>query len=137
MEASSSALDQDRVHGIEYAIGGFTNLTQDHLDYHKTFENYLAAKKIMFTRSKFAVVNADDPHSFMLLDGLNLPAMRYGVRAGVSFTFHQTGARFVKDGRTYMIRRGLQHGQAARAGLDFRAGEAEKEPSFVEKRPSF
>jgi protein gp37 len=59
------------------------------------------------------------------------------VRAGVSFTFHQTGARFVKDGRTYMIRRGLQHGQAARAGLDFRAGDDEKEPSFVEKRPSF
>ena len=81
MEASSSALDQDRVHGIEYEIGGFTNLTQDHLDYHKTFENYLAAKKIMFTRSKFAVVNADDPHSDMLLDGLNLPAMRYGVSA--------------------------------------------------------
>ncbi|MBR3298756.1 MAG: UDP-N-acetylmuramoyl-L-alanyl-D-glutamate--2,6-diaminopimelate ligase [Clostridia bacterium] len=80
MEASSSALDQDRVHGIEYVVGGFTNLTQDHLDYHKTFENYLAAKKIMFKRSKFAVVNADDEHSDMLLDGLNLPAMRYGVR---------------------------------------------------------
>ena len=51
MEVSSHALDQDSVHGIEYLIGGFTNLTQDHLDYHKTFENYLAAKKIMFTRS--------------------------------------------------------------------------------------
>ncbi len=37
MEVSSHALDQDRVHGIEYLIGGFTNLTQDHLDYHKTF----------------------------------------------------------------------------------------------------
>ena len=46
MEVSSHALDQDRVHGIEYLIGGFTNLTQDHLDYHKTFENYLAAKKL-------------------------------------------------------------------------------------------
>ena len=84
MEASSSALDQDRVHGIEFVIGGFTNLTQDHLDYHKTFENYLAAKRIMFTRSKFAVVNADDSHSDLLLDGLNLPAMRYGVRASMA-----------------------------------------------------
>ena len=68
MEVSSHALDQDRVHGIEYLIGGFTNLTQDHLDYHKTFENYLAAKKIMFTRSKFAVMNADDSVICILID---------------------------------------------------------------------
>ena len=80
MEVSSHSLDQNRVHGIEYAVGGFTNLTQDHLDYHKTFENYLETKKLMFKRSKFAIVNADDVHSDMLLDGLNLPAMRYGVR---------------------------------------------------------
>lgn len=84
MEVSSSALDQDRVHGIEFAIGGFTNLTQDHLDYHKTFENYLEAKKILFKRSKFAVMNADDVHSDMLLSGLNLPAMRYGVRTNTA-----------------------------------------------------
>lgn len=50
MEVSSHALDQDRVHGIEYLIGGFTNLTQDHLDYHKTFENYLAAKNYVHTQ---------------------------------------------------------------------------------------
>ncbi len=84
MEVSSSALDQDRVHGIEFVVGGFTNLTQDHLDYHKTFENYLEAKKKMFRRSKFAVMNADDIHSDMLLDGLNLPAMRYGVRTNTA-----------------------------------------------------
>ena len=80
MEVSSHALDQDRVHGIEYLIGGFTNLTQDHLDYHKTFENYLAAKKIMFTRSKFAVMNADDSHSAELLRGINIPSITYGIR---------------------------------------------------------
>lgn len=84
MEVSSSALDQDRVHGIEFVIGGFTNLTQDHLDYHKTFENYLEAKKILFKRSKFAVMNADDVHSDMLLSGLNLPAMRYGIRTNTA-----------------------------------------------------
>ncbi|MCH5278604.1 MAG: UDP-N-acetylmuramoyl-L-alanyl-D-glutamate--2,6-diaminopimelate ligase [Christensenellaceae bacterium] len=80
MEVSSHSLDQNRVHGIEYAVGGFTNLTQDHLDYHKTFENYLAAKKRMFARSKFAVVNADDYHSALMLEGLNLPSIGYGIR---------------------------------------------------------
>lgn len=80
MEVSSHSLDQERVYGLEFEIGGFTNLTQDHLDYHKTFENYLAAKKKLFERSGFAVVNADDAHSKPLLEGLTLPRMTYGVR---------------------------------------------------------
>jgi len=80
MEVSSHSLDQERVYGIPFEIGGFTNLTQDHLDYHKTFENYLAAKKKLFERSGFAVVNADDAHSVPLLEGLTLPCMTYGVR---------------------------------------------------------
>ena len=80
MEVSSHSLDQERVYGIEFEIGGFTNLTQDHLDYHKTFENYLAAKKKLFERSSFAVVNADDVHSAMLLEGLSIPRTTYGVR---------------------------------------------------------
>ena len=80
MEVSSHSLDQERVYGLKFEIGGFTNLTQDHLDYHKTFENYLAAKKKLFERSGFAVVNADDTHSVALLEGLDLPRMTYGVR---------------------------------------------------------
>ena len=80
MEVSSHSLDQERVYGIEFEIGGFTNLTQDHLDYHKTFENYLAAKRKLFERSGFAVVNADDAYSARLLEGLDIPRMTYGVR---------------------------------------------------------
>lgn len=80
MEVSSHSLDQERVWGLNFEIGGFTNLTQDHLDYHKTFDNYLAAKKKLFERAGFAVVNADDPHSAKLLEGLDLPRMTYGVR---------------------------------------------------------
>ena len=80
MEVSSHSLDQERVYGIDFEIGGFTNLTQDHLDYHKTFENYLAAKRKLFERSGFAVVNADDPHSEKLLEGLDIPRMTYAVR---------------------------------------------------------
>ena len=80
MEVSSHSLDQERVYGINFEIGGFTNLTQDHLDYHKTFENYLAAKRKLFERSGFAVVNADDPWSKRLLEGLDVPRMTYAVR---------------------------------------------------------
>ncbi|MBQ1892546.1 MAG: UDP-N-acetylmuramoyl-L-alanyl-D-glutamate--2,6-diaminopimelate ligase [Clostridia bacterium] len=80
MEVSSHSLDQERVYGLEFEVGGFTNLTQDHLDYHKTFENYLAAKRKLFERSAFAVVNADDPWSGKLLKGLDIPRMTYAVR---------------------------------------------------------
>ena len=61
MEVSSHALDQDRVAGVRYAVGVFTNLTQDHLDYHKTMENYAAAKAKLFSVSDAAIVNLDDP----------------------------------------------------------------------------
>ncbi len=60
MEVSSHALDQERVGGCTFDAAVFTNLTQDHLDYHGTMENYLAAKKL-FSLCRYAVVNADDP----------------------------------------------------------------------------
>lgn len=65
MEVSSHALDMNRIYGIEFDEVAFTNLTQDHLDYHKTLENYGNAKKILFTRTrgeKVAVINADDEY---------------------------------------------------------------------------
>ncbi len=62
MEVSSHALDQDRVYGIEFEAGLFTNLTQDHLDYHITMDNYLKAKKRLFSASKIAVMNCDDSY---------------------------------------------------------------------------
>ncbi len=72
MEVSSHALDMDRIYGIEYDEVAFTNLTQDHLDYHKTLDNYANAKQILFTKTrgdKIAVINADDPyHERFLLD---------------------------------------------------------------------
>ena len=80
MEVSSQALDQHRAHGIEFTVGGFTNLTQDHLDYHKTLENYMLAKRIMFENSRFAVINADDAHSKPLIEGLDIGSLTYGIR---------------------------------------------------------
>ena len=65
MEVSSHALDKDRIHGLEFDEVAFTNLTQDHLDYHKTLENYANAKRILFTKTrndKNAIINGDDEH---------------------------------------------------------------------------
>ena len=62
MEVSSHALDQYRVSDLPFEVAIFTNLTQDHLDYHKTMENYLAAKKRLFRMCKKAVINIDDDY---------------------------------------------------------------------------
>lgn len=80
MEVSSHALEQYRVHGIKFDVALFTNLTQDHLDYHKTFENYLQAKKTLFLNAKRAVVNVDDPHADRIMAGLSIPILTFGVR---------------------------------------------------------
>jgi UDP-N-acetylmuramoyl-L-alanyl-D-glutamate--2,6-diaminopimelate ligase len=74
MEVSSHALEQGRVAPIDFQVGVFTNLTQDHLDYHQTMENYFAAKLLLFAnldrgeKSGVAVVNADDTYGKRLID---------------------------------------------------------------------
>ena len=69
MEVSSHALHQKRVQGIEFKVGAFTNLTQDHLDYHKTMDNYLDAKLLMLKQLKGKmIVNADDDYSSKWLE---------------------------------------------------------------------
>ncbi|MDO8497228.1 MAG: Mur ligase family protein, partial [bacterium] len=66
LETTSHALDQYRVYGIEYYVGGITNVTHEHLDYHITYENYVQAKSKLLRQSKIAVINKDD-RSFPLL----------------------------------------------------------------------
>ena len=61
MEVSSHSLALSRVCGIMFEVGVFTNLTQDHLDFHKTMEEYAAAKAKLFSACRYGVVNADDP----------------------------------------------------------------------------
>ena len=72
MEVSSHALDQKRVQGIEFSVGAFTNLTQDHLDYHKTMENYLEAKLLFLKQlNGKMIVNVDDSYSKYWLESYN------------------------------------------------------------------
>ena len=81
MEASSHALYEGRVYGIPFEVGIFTNLTQDHLDFHKTMENYCDAKAILFRNCAVGVYNADDPWWPRLLENATCRRFSYGVEA--------------------------------------------------------
>ena len=81
MEVSSHALQLDRVYGIQYAVGIFTNLSQDHLDFHKTMENYCDAKALLFRQCDIGIYNADDPWHERLLKDTACPRLfSYSVR---------------------------------------------------------
>ena len=84
LETSSHALAMDRLRGCHFAVAIFTNLTRDHLDYHKTFEGYFAAKRHLFEGTgagapDVAVINADDPYGSRL-EGLARRTLSYGLR---------------------------------------------------------
>ncbi len=84
MEVASHALDQERVKDVEFDVAVFTNLTQDHLDYHKTMEIYADAKAKLFRslgKDKVAVVNADSSWMPLLMQGCQAQCMTYGVDA--------------------------------------------------------
>lgn len=88
MEVSSHSLDQKRVAGINFAGGIFTNLTQDHLDYHKSMENYFLAKKKFFQMlppDAFALSNADDAHGVLMLEGIKAKKYLYGIEKRADF----------------------------------------------------
>src|SRR5271170_4158838 len=82
MEASSHALAQDRLAGLDFKVAMFSNLTQDHLDYHGTLENYAAAKSRLFESlgsGSFAAINADDPWSARMVQNTRARVISYGI----------------------------------------------------------
>lgn len=103
MEVSSHALDQKRVYGIEFEVGIFTNLTQDHLDYHITMENYLEAKKKLFSMCKTAVINSDDEWAEKLCDGLKCRVVTVSATKEASYCaknieYRADGVNFLLSG---------------------------------------
>ncbi len=104
MEVSSHGLEQHRVDGVRYAVAVFTNLSQDHLDYHGSMEEYFVAKARLFTpaMSDRAVVNLDD-HEGRRLVGSGLPTMTYGLSADADVRATEVestpaGVAFLADG---------------------------------------
>ena len=96
MEVSSHSVAQKRIGGLTFAGGIFTNLTRDHLDYHKTFENYRDAKKAFFDllpKGAFAVTNADDRNGMIMVQNTKAQVKTYSLRAAADFK-----ARILEEG---------------------------------------
>ncbi|MDY6248067.1 MAG: UDP-N-acetylmuramoyl-L-alanyl-D-glutamate--2,6-diaminopimelate ligase [Prevotella sp.] len=88
MECSSHAIAQQRIGGLQFAGGLFTNLTRDHLDYHKTFENYRDAKKKFFDdlpKNAFAITNADDKNGTFMVQNTRAQVKTYSTRSMADF----------------------------------------------------
>lgn len=91
MECSSHAIAQKRIGGLKFAGGLFTNLTRDHLDYHKTVENYRDAKKKFFDdlpKDAFAITNADDKNGMYMVQNTKAMVKTYSTRSMADFTAH-------------------------------------------------
>ena len=88
MECSSHAIHQHRIGGLDFVGGIFTNLTRDHLDYHKTFENYRNAKKIFFdglSKNAFAITNADDKNGMIMVQNTKATVKTYSIKRMADF----------------------------------------------------
>ncbi len=102
MECSSHAIDQKRIFELDFEVAAFTNLTQDHLDYHITMENYFDAKKKLFPMCKTAVVNIDDSYGKRLAEELSCPVMTYASLDRAA-TYSAAGINMRPDGIEYEL----------------------------------
>lgn len=102
MEVSSQALDQRRVDGVHFDAAIFTNLTQDHLDYHGSFENYKAAKHMLFENSSLAVINADDEAAAGMVENTDCRVVTFSVNSDNS-DYSAKNIRISSDGVKYEL----------------------------------
>lgn len=101
MEVSSHAIHQHRVTGVEFAGGVFTNISHDHLDYHKTFDEYIKAKKMFFDmlpESAFALVNKDDKNGLVMVQNTKAKKYTFALKSMADFN-----ARVLENGFSGML----------------------------------
>lgn len=106
MEVSSHALVQHRVDGMRFAVAVFTNLSQDHLEFHGTIEDYFAAKASLFVpeRATVGVVNRDDPWGRRLLESAPLPTRAFSLGDAVGLQEDRFGSSFTWEGQPVRLR---------------------------------
>ncbi len=112
MEVTSHGLDQKRVACIDFDVAIFTNLTPEHLDYHKTMENYGKAKNILFknigesqSKKKFlkaAIINSDDPYAPLVVEGCSAPIITYGIEKQADLQAFDV--QFTQSGTTFNLK---------------------------------
>jgi UDP-N-acetylmuramoyl-L-alanyl-D-glutamate--2,6-diaminopimelate ligase len=105
MEVSSHALEQGRVGGAHYDVAIFTNLSQDHLDYHVTMDDYFAAKVRLFTPaySRVGVVNLDDEYGRLLADKADIPITTFSVQGNPAADWRAEDVRLGADGGVFRV----------------------------------
>ncbi len=105
MEVTSHALSLNRVDGISFAVALFTNLSQDHLDFHETMEAYFRAKAELFVplRSVRAIVNLDDPHGRLLRDAAQIPTVGFTTKDAEPVTYAATHTTMSWRGVTFNL----------------------------------
>ena len=108
MEVSSHALDQGRVYSLPYDVAIFTNLTQDHLDYHGTMENYFVAKRTLFdgglgNAPRVAVINVDDPWGVKMADAARAAGAEVYAYGLAGAAFRAEDARMAASGMTFRL----------------------------------
>ncbi|KAF3362189.1 UDP-N-acetylmuramoyl-L-alanyl-D-glutamate--2,6- diaminopimelate ligase [Chlamydiales bacterium STE3] len=157
MEVTSHALDQGRVAGIEFDVAIFTNLTLDHLDYHKSMDDYCRAKNRLFRQlslpgkknKKVAIINLDCPWSSKIIEGCTAHILTYGIENDAALTaseieFNAQGTKFMISykGQKYLCKNPLigrfniYNCLAAIAALIARGKKIEEVLPFLESLPS-
>lgn len=101
MEVSSHSLDLKRVFGVDFKVGVFTNLTQDHLDYHSDMEEYFEAKMKLFDNSEYKIINIDDEYGKKSVKMLKDNIITYGLTKDADI--HASNIEMTKDGSEFLL----------------------------------